>query len=75
VGKADGEPSSMILCSTTMEDNTTTESHGEDRVSQLERSASNTERENGKPEGVSGEPDECGRSLDGSDVPSATLGP
>ncbi|KAG0557150.1 hypothetical protein KC19_11G106100 [Ceratodon purpureus] len=73
VGKADGEPSSMILCSTTIEGNTTTELHGEDRVSQLERSASNTERENGKREGVSSEPDECGISLDGSDVPSASL--
>ena len=75
VGKADGEPSSMLLCSTTMEGNITTELHGEDRVSQLERSASNTERENGKPEGVFSEPDECGRSLDESDVPSASLGP
>lgn len=74
MGKADGEPSSMLICSTAMEGNTLTELHGEDRVSQLERSASNTERENGKPEGGSSGPEECGRPLDGSDLPSASTG-
>lgn len=72
MGKADGEPSSMLICTTAMEGNTLTELHGEDRVSQLERSASNSERENGKPEGVSCGLEECGRPLDGSDVPNTS---
>lgn len=73
--KANGEPSSMLICSTSVEGNALTERHGEDRVLQLQRSASNTERENSKRErGGSSGPDECGRPVNGNGFSSAPVG-
>lgn len=75
VEKANGEPSSMLICSTSVEGNALTERHGEDRVLQLQRSASNTERENSKRErGGSSGPDECGRPVNGNGFSSAPVG-
>lgn len=57
-----------------MEGSILTPPHTEDRDVQLERSASNTEREDGKHGGVSGETDDSNRHGEGGDITNDPVG-
>lgn len=68
------EPNTDAVGNEIMEGSISTPPHTEDRDVQLERSASNTEREDGKHGGVSGETDESNRPGEGGDITNAPVG-